>query len=142
MQGLTALSFGGQGFLCSEGNLAPKLAVSVIDSYKAGNIDGMMDSFSKLVRLSTASTAMVASVSPKAVLNHLGLARRLSPANPAAGDGRAPDQVFGPGRKHESAGTAGAVGKALAPSRGRGLAGSYFTVVTAEPTCVRPMSAM
>jgi 4-hydroxy-tetrahydrodipicolinate synthase len=73
MQGLTALSFGGQGFLCSEGNLAPKLAVSVIDAYKAGDIDGMMDSFSKVVRLSTGLYGYGGIRVTKAVLNHYGL---------------------------------------------------------------------
>ncbi len=73
MQGLTALSFGGQGFLCSEGNLAPKLAVSVIDHYKSGNLPEMMDAFSKLVRLSTGLYGYGGIRVTKAVLNHLGL---------------------------------------------------------------------
>ena len=73
MQGLTALSFGGQGFLCSEGNLAPKLAVSVIDYYKAGNVAEMMDAFSKVVRLSGGLYGNGGIRVTKAVLNHYGL---------------------------------------------------------------------
>jgi 4-hydroxy-tetrahydrodipicolinate synthase len=73
MQGLTALSFGGQGFLCSEGNLAPKLAVSVIEHYKAGNIAEMMDAFSKVVRLSGGLYGYGGIRVTKAVLNHYGL---------------------------------------------------------------------
>lgn len=38
-QGLTILSLGGQGFLSSEENLALRLAVSVIDHYKAGDLE-------------------------------------------------------------------------------------------------------
>jgi 4-hydroxy-tetrahydrodipicolinate synthase len=73
MQGLTALAFGGQGFLCSEGNLAPKLCVSVIEHYKAGNLDEMMDAFSKVVRLSGGLYGNGGIRVTKAVLNHLGL---------------------------------------------------------------------
>jgi 4-hydroxy-tetrahydrodipicolinate synthase len=73
MQGLTALSFGGQGFLCSEGNLAPHLCVSVIEHYKAGNLTGMMDAFSKVVRLSTGLYGNGGIRVTKAVLNHYGL---------------------------------------------------------------------
>ena len=73
MQGLTALSFGGQGFLCSEGNLAPHLCVSVIEHYKAGNLNAMMDAFSKVVRLSTGLYGNGGIRVTKAVLNHYGL---------------------------------------------------------------------
>ena len=73
MQGLTALAFGGQGFLCSEGNLAPHLCVSVIEHYKAGNLDAMMDAFSKVVRLSTGLYGNGGIRVTKAVLNHYGL---------------------------------------------------------------------
>jgi 4-hydroxy-tetrahydrodipicolinate synthase len=73
MQALTALAFGGQGFLCSEGNLAPKLCISVIEHYKAGNLDAMMDAFSKVVRLSGGLYGNGGIRVTKAVLNHLGL---------------------------------------------------------------------
>jgi 4-hydroxy-tetrahydrodipicolinate synthase len=73
MQGLTALAFGGQGFLCSEGNLAPHHCVSVIEHYKAGNLNGMMDTFAKVVRLSTGLYGNGGIRVTKAVLNHYGL---------------------------------------------------------------------
>ena len=73
MQGLTALAFGGQGYLCSEGNLAPRLCVSVIDHYKIGDLDAMMDAFSKVVRLSTGLYGNGGIRVTKAVLNTLGL---------------------------------------------------------------------
>ena len=40
MQGLTILAMGGQGYLSSDGNIAPRLCVSVIDRYKAGDMPG------------------------------------------------------------------------------------------------------
>ncbi len=73
MQGLTALALGGQGYLCSEGNLAPRLCVSVIDHYKNGELDEMMGAFSKVVRLSTGLYGNGGIRVTKAVLNTLGL---------------------------------------------------------------------
>jgi 4-hydroxy-tetrahydrodipicolinate synthase len=74
MQALTALALGAQGYLSSEGNLAPKLCVSVIDCYKAGDVAGMMDAFAKVIRLSSALYGNGGIRVTKAVLNHLGLA--------------------------------------------------------------------
>ena len=51
MQGLTCLSLGGQGYLSHEANLAPKLAVSVIDHYKAGDMSACFDAFGHLLAL-------------------------------------------------------------------------------------------
>ncbi len=50
--GLTILSLGGQGFLSSEANLAPRLAVSVIDHYKAGDMESCFSAFGTLMRVS------------------------------------------------------------------------------------------
>lgn len=74
MQGLTALSMGGHGYLSSEGNLAPRLCVSVIDCYRKGDLAGMMDAFGKVVRLSGALYGNGGIRVTKAVLNHFGLA--------------------------------------------------------------------
>lgn len=74
MQGLTVLALGGQGYLSSEGNLAPKLCVSVIERYKSGDIAGMMDAFGKVIRLSSALYGNGGIRVTKAVLNQLGLA--------------------------------------------------------------------
>jgi 4-hydroxy-tetrahydrodipicolinate synthase len=73
MQGLTALSMGGQGYLSSEGNLAPRLCVSVIDCYRKGDLAGMMDAFGRVIRLSSALYGNGGIRVTKAVLNHLGL---------------------------------------------------------------------
>jgi len=74
MQGLTVLAMGGQGFLSSEGNLAPNLCVSVIDNYIKNDMAGMMAAFGKLIRLFTALYGNGGIRATKAVLNHLGLA--------------------------------------------------------------------
>ena len=73
MQGLTAFALGAQGYLCSEGNLAPKLCVSVVDCYKRGDLPGMMDAFDRVVRLSAGLYGNGGIRVTKAVLNHLGL---------------------------------------------------------------------
>ncbi len=49
MQGLTCLSLGGQGYLSHEGNLVPKLCVSIIDLYKAGDMSACFDAFGHLL---------------------------------------------------------------------------------------------
>ncbi len=73
MQGLTALSLGAQGYLSSEGNLAPRLCVSVIEHYKKGNVTAMMDGFAKVIRLSAGLYGNGGIRVTKAVLNTLGL---------------------------------------------------------------------
>jgi 4-hydroxy-tetrahydrodipicolinate synthase len=73
MQALTALALGAQGYLSSEGNLAPRLCVSVIDCYKQGDMAGMMDAFAKVIRLSGGLYGNGGIRVTKAVLNHFGL---------------------------------------------------------------------
>ena len=73
MQALTALSLGAHGYLSSEGNLAPRLCVRVIDRYRERDLAGMMDAFNRLVRLSAALYGNGGIRVTKAVLNHLGL---------------------------------------------------------------------
>ena len=51
MQALTALSLGATGYLSSEANVAPKLAMSVIEHWKAGDLAKLCDAFSRLLRL-------------------------------------------------------------------------------------------
>ena len=74
MQGLTVLAMGGQGYLSSEGNLAPNLCVRVVDCYAKGDMQGMMSAFGKLIRLFTALYGNGGIRATKAVLNHLGMA--------------------------------------------------------------------
>jgi 4-hydroxy-tetrahydrodipicolinate synthase len=51
MQGLTALAIGATGYLSSEANVAPKLAMSVISNWKAGDLRKTADAFDRLLRL-------------------------------------------------------------------------------------------
>ncbi|HEV8297289.1 MAG TPA: dihydrodipicolinate synthase family protein [Acidimicrobiales bacterium] len=73
MQGLTALSLGAQGFLTSEGNLAPKLCRSVIDRWVAGDLPGAADAFALLLRLFTGLSGVGGVSGTKAALGMLGL---------------------------------------------------------------------
>ena len=74
MQGLTILALGGQGYLSSEANLAPKLAVSVITHFANDNMPATMKAFGKLIRLFGAFSAQGGIRVTKAVLNSLGMA--------------------------------------------------------------------
>jgi 4-hydroxy-tetrahydrodipicolinate synthase len=73
MQGLTAFALGGQGYLSSEGNLAPRLCVRVVDCYRKGDMEGMMEAFGKVIRLSSALYGNGGIRVTKAVLNHFDL---------------------------------------------------------------------
>jgi 4-hydroxy-tetrahydrodipicolinate synthase len=74
IQGLTALALGAEGFLTSEGNLAPRLCVSVIDLFEKGDLPGTFDAFAKVVRLFDLLYGHGGIRATKAVLNHYGLA--------------------------------------------------------------------
>jgi 4-hydroxy-tetrahydrodipicolinate synthase len=70
---LTALSLGATGYLSSEGNLAPKLCVGVIDAYRDNDAHRLGELFGVLLRLSNALYGAGGIRSTKAVLNALGL---------------------------------------------------------------------
>jgi 4-hydroxy-tetrahydrodipicolinate synthase len=73
-QALSALSLGATGYLSSEGNLAPKLCVSVIDSFTKGDLAATFDSYARVARLSRALYGRGGIRATKAVLTQLGLA--------------------------------------------------------------------
>jgi 4-hydroxy-tetrahydrodipicolinate synthase len=73
MQGLTALALGANGFLTSEGNLAPKLTQSVVDRWVAGDLTGAADAFARVLRLFAAMSGVGGVSGTKAALNQLGL---------------------------------------------------------------------
>jgi 4-hydroxy-tetrahydrodipicolinate synthase len=73
MQGLVCLAMGGHGYLASEGNLMPKECVAAIQSYKRGDLEGMMSAFGKVVRSSGLLYENGGIRMTKAVLNKLGL---------------------------------------------------------------------
>jgi 4-hydroxy-tetrahydrodipicolinate synthase len=73
MWGLTNLALGGTGFLTSEGNLAPKLCVSVIDHYAAGRYAEAHTEFARLLHLFTGLSELGGIRATKAALRLLGL---------------------------------------------------------------------
>jgi 4-hydroxy-tetrahydrodipicolinate synthase len=51
LHAMSALAMGATGYLSSEGNLAPKLAQSLIDKYAAGDYPGAEEAYSKIMLL-------------------------------------------------------------------------------------------
>lgn len=66
------LALGGQGYLTSEGNLAPKLAVAVIEAFKANDAAKMIELHGKILRLGMALYGNGGIRVTKAVLEKLG----------------------------------------------------------------------
>ena len=56
MQALSALALGAQGFLGTEGNLAPKLCASIIDGFAAGDLGQASAAYGKVIRLFSLNT--------------------------------------------------------------------------------------
>jgi 4-hydroxy-tetrahydrodipicolinate synthase len=73
MQTLNAIALGATGYLSSEGNVAPRLCVSVCDLWDAGDLKGAADAYSKLMHLFTINMQYTAITGVKAALNLLGL---------------------------------------------------------------------
>ena len=53
MQALTAVALGAQGFLCTEGNLAPKLCRAVIDAMQRQDLEAAFTHYRQIIRLSS-----------------------------------------------------------------------------------------
>ena len=66
------LALGGHGYLTSEGNLAPKLCLSVIEAFKANDAQTMLAQHGKLLRIFMALYGNGGIRVTKAVLNRLG----------------------------------------------------------------------
>jgi 4-hydroxy-tetrahydrodipicolinate synthase len=73
-QALTAWSLGADGFLSSEANLAPRLALSVAERRRAGDAAGMLATFGTLLRLAALLYGSGGILATKAVLGRFGLA--------------------------------------------------------------------
>ncbi|HEV2994076.1 MAG TPA: dihydrodipicolinate synthase family protein [Acidimicrobiia bacterium] len=73
MHALTGLAMGGQGFLSSDANLAPRLCADVIEAWKAGDVRTLAASFRRLLRLYTATRELGGVTATKAALELLGL---------------------------------------------------------------------
>ena len=71
MHALSALAMGATGYLTSEGNLAPKLAQSLVELYAKGDYRGAEEAYTKVVRIF--SMAMASLGGGKAMQNALGL---------------------------------------------------------------------
>jgi 4-hydroxy-tetrahydrodipicolinate synthase len=68
-----ALMLGGNGFLSSQANLAPRLSQSVCDYYAAGDLAGMSKAFATVLRLLVADSGFGNVRGVKEALNQLGL---------------------------------------------------------------------
>ena len=73
MHALHALEHGAQGYLSSEGNLAPKLCVSLIEQLDRGDSDGAARAHESIMQLFTATQALGGIVGAKAALHALGV---------------------------------------------------------------------
>ncbi len=73
MHALTCLAAGGQGFLSSDANLAPRLCASVIEHATTGDLAALQDAFRTLLRLYAATRALGGITATKAALDLLGL---------------------------------------------------------------------
>ena len=73
MQALTVLALGGQGYLSSEGNLAPRLCVSVIEHHRRGALAERDAAFRKLLVLFSATQRLGSVAAEKGALRELGL---------------------------------------------------------------------
>jgi 4-hydroxy-tetrahydrodipicolinate synthase len=74
MQAITALALGAQGYLSSEGNLAPRLCMRVIEHHREGDLVARDDAFARVLRLFTETQALGGIAAEKAALRELGLA--------------------------------------------------------------------
>jgi 4-hydroxy-tetrahydrodipicolinate synthase len=74
MQATIALALGAQGYLSSDGNLAPKLCVSVIDRHAAGDLAARDTAYRTLMDLFTATRKHGGISATKGTLTALGMA--------------------------------------------------------------------
>ena len=74
MHALSCLALGGQGYLSSDGNLAPRLCQAVVDSYRRGDLAAAHAAYARLMRLHTETRRLGGISATKAALGLLGLA--------------------------------------------------------------------
>ncbi len=72
MHALGATALGATGYLSSEGNLAPRLCVALVDSIDAGDRDGAARLHREIMEIHTATQALGGIVGAKAALRLLG----------------------------------------------------------------------
>jgi 4-hydroxy-tetrahydrodipicolinate synthase len=73
-QALTVFAFGGQGFLCPEGVIAPQLCGSLITHYDQGDYPALFRAYNKLMRLAALNRGPGGSLRfTKAAMRALGI---------------------------------------------------------------------
>jgi 4-hydroxy-tetrahydrodipicolinate synthase len=72
MHALSCLALGGQGYLSSEGNLAPRLCVAVVDAYGRGDLAAAHTSYARVMRLHAETRRLGGIGATKAALARLG----------------------------------------------------------------------
>jgi 4-hydroxy-tetrahydrodipicolinate synthase len=72
MHALSALALGAQGYLSSEGNLAPQLCVSLVERHDAGDLAGAEAAYLRIMRLFDLTQRLGGIVGAKAALGLLG----------------------------------------------------------------------
>ena len=73
LHALTVLGLGGQGFLSSDANLAPRLCAQVIDHAHHGDLPALQHAYRELMRLYTVTRELGGITATKAALDLLGL---------------------------------------------------------------------
>ena len=73
MHALSCLALGGDGYLSSEGNLAPRLCVSLTEAYGRGDIEAACAAYARLMHLHTELRRLGGINATKAALELLGL---------------------------------------------------------------------
>lgn len=73
MHALSCLALGGNGYLSSEGNLAPRLCVSLTEAYGLGDVSAACTAYARLMRLHTELRRLGGINATKAALELLGL---------------------------------------------------------------------
>jgi 4-hydroxy-tetrahydrodipicolinate synthase len=73
MQALSCLALGGQGYLSSEGNLAPRLCQSVVETYGRGDLAASHVAYARVMRLFSETRRLGGIPATKAMLALLGL---------------------------------------------------------------------
>lgn len=74
MQAIDALALGATGYLSSEGNLAPRLCVSLVEHHRRGALAERDAAFARVIRLFEATQRLGGMSATKAALRELGLA--------------------------------------------------------------------
>jgi 4-hydroxy-tetrahydrodipicolinate synthase len=73
-QALTVWAFGGQGFLCPEGVIAPELCGSLVELYNSGDYPALFAAYNRLMRLAALNRGPGGSLRfTKAVMRALGI---------------------------------------------------------------------